>query len=168
MLKMPIQNIDNQESDLARIDYNKLENFLAQKNWREADAETMAIMLTATNRQDRGYIGAKDARLLPIAVLQKLNSLWDRYSNGQFGFTVQKRIWHQAQRNYSEFGDLIGWRTDGQWLNYGDISFDESATTGHLPALMFPLPMPGGGEVSSFVVGKWRVELLSRHDIRQG
>jgi hypothetical protein len=154
----------NQVTD---VDYQRLERLLAEKRWQEADAETMIIMLKVANRQDRGYIGARDAKTFPIADLQRIDALWMKHSKGQFGFGVQKQLWHQAQRNYTEFADLIGWRQHGSWLQYGQLSFDDSACVGHLPALMFPLPMPGGGEVSSFVLGKWRVELLSRHDIRR-
>jgi hypothetical protein len=157
----------NHATEIANIDYARLESLLVQKCWQKADAETMAIMLKATNCEDKGYIGARDARTMPIEVLQNLNSLWAKYSRGLFGFGIQKQFWHQARQNYSEFGDLIGWREGGHWLNYTDIHFDESAMAGHLPALMFPQPMPGGGEVASFVVGKWRVELLSRHDIQR-
>jgi hypothetical protein len=157
----------NQITEISELDYDNLESLLAQKKWQEADSATMAIMLKISDRQDRGYIGAKDARKFPIDDLETINQLWMKHSNGQFGFGVQKQLWHQAQRNYTEFADLIGWRQGGNWLKYGEICFDQSAQTGHLPALMFPLPMPGGGEVSSFVLGKWRVELLSRCDIRQ-
>jgi hypothetical protein len=154
----------NQVTD---IDYKRLDCLLADKRWQEADVETMAIMLKVANRQERGYMGARDAKAFPVADLQKIDALWMQHSNGHFGFGVQKQLWHQVERNYTEFADLIGWRRDGCWLKYAEICFDESALAGHLPALMFPIPMPGGGEVSSFVLGKWRVELLSRHDIRQ-
>jgi hypothetical protein len=66
--------------------------------------------------------------------------LWVKYSNGRFGFSVQKRIYQGlgGTREYNEdiwdkFGDKVGWRKGGSWLSFYDITFDKKAPEGHLP-----------------------------------
>jgi hypothetical protein len=66
------------------------------------------------------------------------------YSNGRFGFSVQKRIWieeggkpgvydHQV---YERFGTQVGWRVNNQWKYYADLNFSLNAPFGHLPIFL--------------------------------
>jgi hypothetical protein len=99
--------------------------------------------------------------------------LWVKYSNGRFGFSVQKRIYQGlgGTREYNgkiweKFGDKVGWRKRGSWiwLYYEDITFtfDKKAPEGHLPGW--------GGWVWGLLKiismsGKVGVSLLSRRDL---
>ncbi len=157
-------NLDLTASSLF-VNYDRLQNLLAASQWQDADEETKAIMLKAANRESEGYLRAKDSDLLPYNVLNTIDKLWLSYSDGRFGFTVQKHIWLSASQNYTEFGDLVGWHVEGTWLDKSAINFSTSAKLGHLPALLFPSTLPGSGQIFSFVVGKWRTNLLSRKDL---
>jgi len=147
------------------LDFDRLQNLLTESQWQAADEETKAIMLKATDRESEGYLRAKDIDLLPYKVIGTIDKLWLQHSNNRFGFTVQKRIWLSASQNYTEFGDLVGWHVKGCWLNKSEIDFSDRAKSGHLPALLFPSTVVGSGEVFSFVLGKWRTNLLSRKDL---
>ncbi|MFM6267541.1 MAG: GUN4 domain-containing protein, partial [Dolichospermum sp.] len=72
--------------------------------------------------------------------LSIIDKLWVKYSDGRFGFSVQKRIYQGlgGTREYNlerwlKFGDKVGWRKGGSWLYYSDITFDKKAPEGHLP-----------------------------------
>ncbi|MFM6309566.1 MAG: GUN4 domain-containing protein, partial [Dolichospermum sp.] len=76
-----------------------------------------------------------------------IDQLWVKYSNGRFGFSVQKQIYQRYERIYRgyrgtreydeeiwrKFGDKVGWRKRGDWLYCKDITFDIKAPKGHLP-----------------------------------
>ena len=103
---------------------------------------------------------------LPGGVLRHLDQLWLKYSNGRFGFSVQKRIWesvggpveydYEKHDRVKKLSDRVGWlkwenkwlglKKEEQWLSYDDIIFDLNAPLGHLPGLRFVRARPGGGE----------------------
>jgi len=55
-----------------------------------------------------------------------------KYSNGHFGFSVQKQIYvecggkldseYPGRKVWESFGDRVGWQTNGVWLNYSDLN----------------------------------------------
>ncbi|MFM6253057.1 MAG: GUN4 domain-containing protein, partial [Dolichospermum sp.] len=74
------------------------------------------------------------------------DKLWVKYSDGRFGFSVQKRIYQGlgGTREYNQeiwlkFGDKVGWRRSwwrgGSWLYYSLLTFDKKAPEGHLPSV---------------------------------
>ncbi|ACC83834.1 hypothetical protein Npun_F5528 [Nostoc punctiforme PCC 73102] len=73
--------------------------------------------------------------------LRTIDQLWVKYSNGNFGFSVQQTIWESIGfannvRDYSmwwNFGNLVGWRVKDRWLPYERIQFTAQAPKGHLP-----------------------------------
>ncbi|MFM6345866.1 MAG: GUN4 domain-containing protein, partial [Dolichospermum sp.] len=77
----------------------------------------------------------------PCADLRTIDQLWVKYSDGRFGFSVQKRIYQGlgGTREYNQeiwwemFTDKVGWTKGGNWLYYSDITFDKKAPEGHLP-----------------------------------
>lgn len=80
--------------------------------------------------------------------MNTIDKLWVKHSNGRFGFSVQKRIWKNlgggCDTDYTDceveekFGDVVGWRKEGNWLYYVDLyDSPRTAPPGHLPlALM--------------------------------
>ncbi|MFM5887642.1 MAG: GUN4 domain-containing protein, partial [Dolichospermum sp.] len=78
------------------------------------------------------------------ADLRTIDKLWVKYSDGRFGFSVQKRIYQGlgGTREFKteiwlKFGDKVGWRKGGSWLMYSDITFDKKAPEGHLPVFVW-------------------------------
>ncbi len=135
------------------VDYSRLCQLLSAGQWKEADWETTAILLRVSNREQEGWMRAEDFKKFPCPDLQTIDRLWVNYSNGRFGFSVQKHVWDSvgAKTNidyttWCRFGDHLGWRVKGNWLNYSELTFDpNTAPPGHLPA----------GGLDSIVLGKW-------------
>jgi len=124
------------------MDYRKLRDLLSQGKWKEADDETTRVMLVVAKREEEGWLNVEDIDNFPCADLRTIDQLWVKYSDGKFGFSVQKRIYQSlgGTRGYNweiweKFGDKVGWRKGGGWLYYKDITFDKKAAEGHLPAL---------------------------------
>ena len=121
-------------------DYTKLRDLLAQKKWQEADEETRQVILAVGNRKTEGWLDIPTVDNFPKEDLHTIDQFWVKYSNGRFGFSVQKRIYQSlgGTRNYKDkiweaFGDQVGWRNGGNWLNYSNITFDITAPEAHLP-----------------------------------
>ena len=112
------------------VDYAKLRDLLAAGNWKEADQETARVMLQAANRVKEGYLTVNDIDNFPCEDLRTINQLWLSYSEGKFGFSVQKEIYHRlgGTREYNRevwesFGDAVGWRQGGSGLNSKNLTF---------------------------------------------
>ena len=123
------------------MDYRKLRDYLAQGEWKGADDETARVMLAVAKREKEGWLNERSIDNFPCEDLSIIDKLWVKYSDGKFGFSVQKRIWYGigGTRNeferYEKFVDKVGWRKGGDWLYYLDITFDKKAPEGHLPML---------------------------------
>jgi hypothetical protein len=115
------------------VNYTRLRDLLAAGKWEEANGETIKVV-------SRILWGKWED--IPCEDLRTINQLWLHYSNGKFGFSVQKEIYESlgGTRDYNEevvekLGDRVGWRKGGSWLyNYSDITFNlELAPKAHLP-----------------------------------
>ncbi|MGD1714294.1 CHAT domain-containing protein [Dapis sp. BLCC M172] len=105
--------------------YVQLEEYLCQGEWRKADEETAFIFykVMALDNIQRNDICIK----IPLSILREIDQLWVKYSNGQFGFSAQKKIYHNVggtnkfdERVMEAFGDKVGWRQGGKWLFHSD------------------------------------------------
>ena len=75
------------------------------------------------SRKEDGWLRSEDIDRFPCEDLRTIDQLWVKYSNGRFGFSVQKRIYESlgGTREYDEkiweaFGDRVGWRVNNEWL----------------------------------------------------
>jgi serine/threonine protein kinase len=168
-LHTPPINQEVQLKSSCGMDYRKLRDYLAQGEWKEADEETARVMLVVAKREKEGWLDDKSIDNFPCADLRTIDQLWVKYSDGKFGFSVQKRIYQGfgGTREYNreiweKFGDKVGWRKGGDWLYYKDITFDKKAPEGHLPTAP---PLAAGVLVSGrggwVVVGEWSVSSLA-------
>ena len=122
------------------VNYYQLEQLLKARKWKEADKETVKKMCEVAGRTNAGWLRVEDIDNFPCEDLRTIDQLWVRYSNGRFGFSVQKRIYQSlgGTRSYDwkiweAFGDQVGWRVGGSWLYYTDLKFNQTAKEGHLP-----------------------------------
>ncbi|MGI2908082.1 protein kinase domain-containing protein [Tolypothrix sp. VBCCA 56010] len=136
---------DNIKLKTARMDYTRLRDFLAAGKWKEADQETARVILAVAGREDERYLDGESIDNFPCEDLRTIDQLWVKYSNGHFGFSVQKRIYQSlgGTKEYDDkiweaFGDRVGWRKGGEWVEYGDTTFDMRAAQGNLPELVSP------------------------------
>ncbi len=138
---------DNPKSDdlssEKNVDYTRLRNLLAEGKWEEADKETLAVMLEVAGRETEDSLDVWSIERFPCADLRTIDHLWLKYSDGRFGFSVQKRIWvslvntrKPSENNYEsikKYGEQVGWCVKGTWLNYREMTFSDNAPRGHLP-----------------------------------
>jgi len=157
------------ESDVPGQDYTHLRNLLAEGKWKEADKETgrMMLLIGMIEKQriirEGEYIGSDSGRedcltissfrFLPCKDICTIDRLWLKYSNGRFGFSVQKRIASEIRDNalsillsglekYNYEADQIGrtlerrigWYTPSDEMKiHNDLTFSIQAPYGHLP-----------------------------------
>ncbi len=135
------------------MDYIDLRNLLAAKKWQEADEETARVMLEVAGREKERYLDRESIEKFPCEDLRTIDRLWVKYSNGRFGFSVQKRIYQSlgGTREYDSkvweaFGDRVGWRkNNNEWLYYKDLTFSEQAPEAHLPGVKLTSRWPRRG-----------------------
>ncbi|MFM6184135.1 MAG: GUN4 domain-containing protein, partial [Dolichospermum sp.] len=134
------------KSDVG-MDYRKLRDLLKAGKWKEADEETARVMLAVAKHEKICGLEVEQIDNFPCADLRTIDQLWVKYSNGKFGFSVQKTIYQGlgGTREYNreiweKFAEKIGWRRKGggwSWLYYRDMIFSWwKAPKGHLPVKM--------------------------------
>ena len=151
------------------IDYSKLQNLLTQYKWQEADIETTKLMLQVMGKNDWNEVYKEDILDFSCQAFHKIDQLWQQYSHGYFGFSVQQSIWNEigGQIDYEtekRLGDRLGWRKEGNWLNYDQLTFKLSPTTpmGHLPVKWLHydqniLDIPSYSSTTPLSMAAWRV-----------
>ncbi|MBD6616027.1 GUN4 domain-containing protein [Komarekiella sp. 'clone 1'] len=132
--------------EIFDTDFSELEKFLAAQQWEKADKETFAILLNlcgSENSPDGYWINEANIKNIKFSDLNYINYLWYKYSNGRFGYSIQKCIWQNITDNFEidinniqneewqHFCEHLGWNTCFPALNFTD-----SATEGHLPAIV--------------------------------
>ena len=144
------------------VDYTHLRDLLAAEKWEAADEETLKVMLKAARREKEGYFNRESIENFPCDDLRTIDQLWVKYSQGHFGFSVQKKIWLEVGGKVDDetawkLGDRLGWRKGGSWLNNSDLTYNKQVPSGQLPT--------GGGQgVRRFRVGELML-LLSHREL---
>ncbi len=122
--------------------YQKLRDLLKAGKWKEADGETLRVMLKVAGREAEGWLDEEDINHFPCTDLRTIDLLWVIHSNGRFGFSVQESIWDivgggSCYELSCEFGNRVGWYEEEteKWKYYSDLTFTQNAPLGHLPTL---------------------------------
>ncbi|NES73022.1 MAG: hypothetical protein F6K24_51395, partial [Okeania sp. SIO2D1] len=109
--------------------YDELENFLQKQKWKEADLETMNVLVEIADifaspnqflkdREKITWLDKKEINNIPDEALKNINRLWNEHSQGHFGFKVQLETWSKYQRTphkfdfkvyQDKFAKSIGW-----------------------------------------------------------
>jgi hypothetical protein len=112
-------------------------------DWFEANKETLWIFYqVAAKKESYGF--ANLLNVFPCDVLRTIDSLWVKYSDGRFGFSVQKKIYievggsltYDYDEAFWEFTDCVGWGEDWEFAfpyTETELTYDTSAPKGHLP-----------------------------------
>ncbi|MDX2229433.1 MAG: GUN4 domain-containing protein [Leptolyngbyaceae cyanobacterium bins.349] len=143
---LPISNAPEFDTPVSKSsnarNYTKLQNLLRSGKWREANQETTNRLCDMTGRTQAGWLRVDDIKIIPAEDLQTIDRLWMQYSQGKFGFSVQKRIWQECGspvdfgEKWNTFGDRIGWCINGKWLSNPLLMCDlQNSPVGELPRL---------------------------------
>eukprot|EP00244_Chara_vulgaris_P011344 TRINITY_DN557_c1_g1_i1.p1 TRINITY_DN557_c1_g1~~TRINITY_DN557_c1_g1_i1.p1 ORF type:complete len:367 (-),score=49.51 TRINITY_DN557_c1_g1_i1:344-1444(-) len=123
------------------ISYEALRDRLAAGEWEEADNESRRLLcvLAGDGAVKRKWVYFSEVKFFPVKDLQTIDNLWNAYSGGRYGFSVQRRIWKSVNQRWKPFFKKISWTTgendsfrkfpqDFLWNNDS-----ESTPDGHLP-----------------------------------
>jgi hypothetical protein len=125
--------------------YEKLEEYLKAKEWEKADRETDKLMLSAVGKESGQWLAEDDLRKFPCDELLAIDCLWVKYSDGLYGFSVQKDIYVECggvldfslpnDETWNEFCDRTAWQSEGEMVDYPQPFFENNfmCTKGHLP-----------------------------------
>ncbi|MEM9450745.1 MAG: GUN4 domain-containing protein [Cyanobacteria bacterium P01_E01_bin.6] len=119
--------------------YAQLEAHLRNGQWKAADHETYRLMITTVGKEEGQWFTSKELLSFPCEELLAIDGLWVKYSNGKFGFSVQKDIYLECggipdgqyhEEAWDKFCHTNEWKKDGKYVN---VKFDTSSPRGHLP-----------------------------------
>ena len=152
------QKISEVKQSLQAHLFAELNYLMTVHNWKDADQKTSRLMLNIAereqqgdlNREDQGNLNREDIEKFSCPALRTIDTLWVKYSQGTFGFSVQKRVLDeilaasaQPNRSYTEltnkewekFGEEVGWIGEKkEWLSDSSYTFNpKKAKEGHLP-----------------------------------
>jgi hypothetical protein len=99
------------------------------------------IVISGAKAKKRDFVYFTDVKNIPAKDLATMERLWNKFSNGKFGYSVQKRKWRQCKGDFEAFCRKIGWTaTDGEierkkrWFGASEFIYDvKKAPEGHLP-----------------------------------
>jgi len=157
--------------------YEQLETYLKTKKWEKADRETDRLMLSAVGKESYESLDKYDLRNFPCDELLAIDRLWVKYSNGLYGFSVQKQIYvecggrldfsYPSYETWNKFCYRTEWKIMGKVLNYPDEFFKSNfMKKGHLPFVCVAFCFAGyrkGGYEWGLVEGEVIECFFSRH-----
>ena len=99
------------------------------------------IKISGAKEKGRDFVYFTDVKNIPNTDLATIERLWLKFSNGKFGYSVQKKKWRQSKDDFEVFCQKIGWTTkDGEverkkrWFGASEFTYDvKKAKEGHLP-----------------------------------
>jgi GUN4-like len=129
---------------LDRQGYVELEslcNPLKNDFLKEGDTQTykaIGKIIRGEEKWEKGNktYNAEDIReKVTCRQLEEIDELWKKASNNKLGFSAQKRIWDNSEKNYQTFTKEIGWtNSEGHWND--NLSYSsKDAVEGHLPVI---------------------------------
>lgn len=145
------------------VDYSKLRGLLQEQNWKKADIETRLALVQSVGL-DSKFFKKDEWDRIPCSDLRAVARLWDYYSQGHFGFIIQKQIYQELEGTterekaiLERVGDRVGWKKNGKWLRLrSEFTWDKNAPQGHIPNSIF-----GDGDIFK-QGGKYRFFYLMR------
>ncbi|MBP0000258.1 MAG: GUN4 domain-containing protein [Cyanobacteria bacterium SID2] len=118
------------------IDYTPLQAVLVDGKFQEADQLTRELLcqLGGAGAVARKWLYFTEVDLIPAVDLRTLDRLWVAYSNGKFGFSVQRQLWLGVSQDWDKLWPKLGWKNGNSWTRFPqEFTWDLSAPKGHLP-----------------------------------
>ncbi|WP_069789351.1 GUN4 N-terminal ARM-like repeat domain-containing protein [Cyanobacterium sp. IPPAS B-1200] len=132
--KIP-QGIVQPESS-SNIDYSELQELLIVKEYQKADVLTRVKLCEIAGQKavQRKWLYFTEIAKFPIKDLLTIDLLWNVYSEGKFGYSIQRKIWLSQGKDYIELWAKLKWKDGNRWTKYPqEFVWDLSAPLGHLP-----------------------------------
>jgi len=136
-------------SDVAKmesaigIDYIPLSGLLVSQQFEEADQLTrdLLIKIAGPVASEKGFVYWTQVKKIPSEDLATIERLWLKYSDGKFGYSVQKQIWNKQNQRFDLFCQKVGWKIEDngvsrlrKFFGKSEFIYDlEKAPRGHLP-----------------------------------
>lgn len=120
------------------IDYLPLQEALGSQDFETADEITRDKLceLAGPGASQRQWLYFTEVEKFPALDLHTINALWWLHSNGNFGFSVQRRLWLASGKEFTKLWPKIGWKSGNVWTRWPKgFTWDLSAPQGHLPLL---------------------------------
>ena len=145
-----------------KIDYSQLRDYLAAKQFEEAN--NLTILHIRSAMEGSGFLHSNLYLLqhydlqayerIPCLDLVTIDRLWSQFSEGRFGFGVQVQLWQQGDKSLTHLKYELGWdesvsiktHVDDMRCVYHEFRCDygalgrwlqSEAPQGHLPNLFF-------------------------------
>ena len=124
------------------VDYVPLATMLATGDFEGADQFTRdaLIKIAGEGAKKREYVYFTEVAKIPSIDLCTIERLWLQFSNGAFGYSVQKRVWDIEKGDFDNFIRRIGWTTVEneserklRWYGQSEFIYTLKAPKGHLP-----------------------------------
>ena len=125
------------------IDYVPFATMLAVGDFKGADqfARDNLIKISGPGSIKRQFVYWTEVKDIPATDLATMERLWLQFSGGNFGYSVQKRVWDVENANFDNYIRRIGWtkiesgnERKLKWFGQSEFIYDvEKAPKGHLP-----------------------------------
>lgn len=120
----------NQEEEIAvrsmpsESRFFHLQQLLERKLYRDADVETLHVMLEVLERKRDDWLRDNELVYFPCEELIQIDKLWREYSNDRFGFSLQWKIYQSCKAStdesiWEEFMRQVGWLKKN-WVVFED------------------------------------------------
>ena len=122
----------------VNIAYDELQLKLLDQEFEAADRLTSAYLrkLAGKLAENRGYVFYSEVNNMSGKDLHTIDRLWNIYSHGKFGFSIQAKILKSVGKKYELMWPKIGWKNDGYWTRYpGSFRWTIDAPEGHMPLI---------------------------------
>jgi hypothetical protein len=119
------------------VEFDRLEELLESRKWKEANDETLRLFLVMANRKPDENLHAWMIRQFSQDHLNTIDALWSQASDGKFGLSIQARLFAEAVE-YEEMSDAVAWPLFDELVNWrrdyaNFYNFNIDAVDGHLP-----------------------------------
>ena len=118
------------------IDYQPLHDQLVAQDYELVDRTTLQNMceLAGGAAIRRKWLYFSEVNNFPATDLKTIDRLWQVFSAGRFGFSVQRDLWLGVGKDWDKLWPKIDWKSGNRWTRYPNgFTWDLSAPRGHLP-----------------------------------
>ena len=144
-LRFAASQIESLRSQVQDLRFKDLESFLQKGEWKKADHETYRLMITTVGKEEGQGFMREELLNFPCEELLTIDGLWLKYSQGRYGFSIQKEIYVRCGGIldgsdptgdvWEKFTSAVGWYVDNDW--FSDMRWDGIGVLGHLPWALY-------------------------------